>query len=47
MGKEMDKVMEWLRVTYGEEFTRVSGEVWNIPLDNADNEAYDKIKMVH
>jgi hypothetical protein len=26
---------------------RVSGDVWNILLDKAENEAYDKIKMVH
>ncbi len=32
---------------YGGEFTRVSGDVWNIPLDNSENEAYDKIKLAH
>ena len=26
---------------------RVSGDVWNILLGRAENEAYDKIKMVH
>ncbi len=25
----------------------MSGDVWNILLDKAENEAYDKIKMVH
>ncbi len=47
VGKELDKVVENLRITYGEEFKRVSGDVWNILLDKAENEAYDKIKMVH
>ena len=45
--KELDKVVEELRATYGGEFVRVSGDVWNILLDKAENEAYDKIKMVH
>ncbi len=47
LGKEVDKVVEDLRVTYGGEFVRTSGDVWNILLDKAENEAYDKIKMVH
>ncbi len=47
LGKELDKVVEELMATYGGEFARVSGDVWNILLDKAENEAYDKIKMVH
>ena len=31
---------------YGDEFDKVSGDVWNILIDKAEMEAYDKIKMV-
>ena len=47
LGKELDKVVEDLKITYGGEFERVSGDVWNTCLDQAENEAYDKIKMAH
>ncbi len=47
LGKELDKVVENLRITYGEEFERVSGDVWNILLDKAENEVHDKNKIVH
>ncbi len=47
LGKELDKVMEELGATYRGESVRLSGNVWNILLDKAENEAYDKIKMVH
>ena len=47
LGRELDKVVENLRSHYGEEFRKVSGDVWNILMDKAENEAYDKIKMVH
>ncbi len=46
LGKALDKVVENLRNNFGEEFGRVSGVVWNILLDKAENEAYDKIKMI-
>jgi hypothetical protein len=46
LGRELDKVVESLRNNCGKEFGRVSGDVWNIQLDEAENEAYDKIKMV-
>ncbi len=46
MGKELDKVVENLRSAYGEEFRRASGDVWNILLDKAETEAYEKIKMI-
>ncbi len=47
LGKELDKVAEELRAAYRGECVRVSGDVWNISLDKVENEAYDKIKMVH
>ncbi len=47
LGKELDRAVEDLRVTHGGEYTRVSGDVWNILMDKVENEAYDKIKMVH
>ena len=47
LGRELDKVVENLRGHCGEEIRRVSGDVWNILLDKAENEAYDKIKIVH
>ncbi len=46
LGKELDKVVEELRITYGGEFVRLPGDVWNILMDKTENEAYDKIKMV-
>ncbi len=30
----------------GDEFDKVSGYVWNILIDKAEAEAYDKIKLV-
>ncbi len=36
-GKDLDKVAEDLWSTCGREFTRVSGDVWNILLDKAEN----------
>ncbi len=39
LGEELDKVVEELRVTYGGEITRASGDVWNILLHKAENEA--------
>jgi hypothetical protein len=42
LGKDLDKVVEGLRMTHGGEFERVSEDVWNILL----GEAYDKIRMV-
>ncbi len=47
LGKELDKVVEELRINYGGELARVSGDVWNILMDSAENEAYDRIKMFH
>ncbi len=38
--------MTGLREEFGDEFSKVSGDVWNILLDKAEAEAYDKIKMV-
>ncbi len=29
----------------GEEFRRISGDVWNVLMDKAEQEAYDQIKM--
>ncbi len=31
----------------GGDFTRVSGDLWDVLLDNTENDASDKIKMVH
>ncbi len=47
LGRELDKVVGDSRIHYGEEFKRVSRDVWNILMDKAENAAYDKIKMVH
>jgi hypothetical protein len=46
LGQELGKVVENLRSNHGEEFRRVSGDVWNVLMDKAENEAYDKINMV-
>ncbi len=46
-GKELDKFVAELRATYEAEVARVSGDVCNILLDKAEDEAYDKIKMFH
>ncbi len=46
LGRELDKVVENFRNNYGEEFGRVSRDVWNILVDKAENEAYDKIKKI-
>ncbi len=35
-----------MRSHYGEEFGRDSGDVWDILSGKAENEAYDKIKMI-
>jgi hypothetical protein len=42
----MDKVVTGIRREYGNEFDKVSGDVWNILIGEAEAEAYDKIKMV-
>ncbi len=38
-GKDMDKVVEDLKAIYGGAFARVSGDVWDVLLDTAENEA--------
>ncbi len=38
--------MTGLREEYGEEYDEASGDVWNILIDKAEAEAYDKSKMV-
>jgi hypothetical protein len=47
LGKELGKVVENLRRTHGEDFKRVSRDVCNILLGEAEKEASGKIKMVH
>ena len=42
----MEKVVTGLRGEYGDEFDKVSGDIWNILIDKAEAEANDKIKMV-
>ncbi len=39
--------MEELKTMYGGDFTRVPGDIGNVLLHKAENEAYDKIKMVY
>ncbi len=46
LGKEMGKVVTGLIGVFGDEFDKVSGDVWNILIDYAEAEPYDKIKMV-
>ena len=46
LGREMKKVVTESKGECGEEFDKVSGDVWNILIDKAEMEAYDKIKMV-
>ncbi len=41
----MEKVVTGLRGEYGDEFDKVSGDVWNILIDKAEMEPYDKIKI--
>ncbi len=43
-GKDLDKIAEDLRITYGREFVRISGDVWNVLPDKAKNDPCDKIK---
>ena len=45
LGKELEKVVTTLKDEH-EEFGKVSGDVWNVLIDKAEAEAYDKIKMV-
>ncbi len=47
LGKKVDKITEKLKEPHREVYRIVSGDVWNILMDKAENEAYDKIKMVH
>ncbi len=42
----MEKVATGLSGVYGDEFGKVSGDIWNILIDKAEMEAFDKIKMV-
>ncbi len=45
LGRAMKKVATGAEGKYGDEFDRVSGNVWNILIDKAEMEAYGKIKM--
>ncbi len=42
----MEKVATGPRADYGDEFEKVSGDVWNVLVYKAEMEAYDKIQMV-
>ncbi len=44
--KEMEKAVTGLQADYEDELEKVSGGEWNILIDEADMEAYNKIKMV-
>ncbi len=46
LGREMEKVVAGRRGEYGDEFDKVSGDIWNILIDKAEAEAHDKIQMV-
>ncbi len=46
LGEDLEKVVTGLREEFGDMFNKVSGYVWNILIDKAETEAYDKIKMV-
>ena len=45
LGKDLEKVVTRLIGEYGDDFAKVSGDIWNIWIDKAEAEAYDKIKM--
>jgi hypothetical protein len=42
----MGKLATRLTGEYGDEFDKVSGDVWSASIDTAEMKAYDKIKMV-
>ncbi len=42
-GKETEKVVTGLKGECGDEFDNVSGDVWNILIDKAEMESYEKI----
>ncbi len=42
----MEKVVTGLRGECADELGKVSGDVWNMLIDKAEADAYDKIKMV-
>ena len=46
LGKDLEKVVTTLKGEFGDEFVKVSGDIWNILIDKAEAEACDKIKMV-
>jgi hypothetical protein len=45
LGNELEKVVTGLKEEFGDEFNKVSADVWNFLTDKAEAEAYDKIKM--
>ncbi len=47
VGKDLDRGVEELKTMHGGDFTCVSGDIWNVLLDRADNEAYDNINIFH
>ena len=46
LGKDLEKVVTTLKSEYGDEFDKVSGDMWNALIDKAEAEANDKIKML-
>ena len=44
LGKDLEKVVTTLKSEYGDEFDKVSGDMWNVLIDKAEAGAYDKIK---
>ncbi len=41
LGRDLEKVVTALKGEYGDEFAKVSGDIWNILIDKAEAEAYD------
>ncbi len=42
----LEKVVTGLKENFGDEFNEAFGDVWNIWIDKAEAQVYDKIKMV-
>ncbi len=45
-GKDLEKVVTTVKGEYGDELAKVSGDICNVLVDEAEAESYDKIKMV-
>ncbi len=45
-GKELDKIISGLTGDHGSIFTEGPGYLWNVLIDKAEMEAYNKIQMI-